>query len=93
MLTAFQRFGVHCSCIFKVRTRRKGTADRFIHPAMWSSAGYVECDAKGGSIRLLQKNLKSRTDGRKAVNWNFLQLRTEGVTYESSQFVRKELEW
>jgi hypothetical protein len=46
---------------------------------------------KGRPTRLLQKkNLESRRDERKAVNWNFLQLRTDGVTYETSEIVRKK---
>jgi hypothetical protein len=36
------------------------------------------------------KNLKSRRDESKTVNWNFLQLRSDEVTYENSEVVRKE---
>jgi len=45
---------------------------------------------QGSPTCLLQKNLESRKDESKTVNWNFLQLRTGGVTYETSEVVRKK---
>jgi hypothetical protein len=45
---------------------------------------------QGRPTCLSQKNLDSRSDESKSVNWNFLQLRSEGVTYDNSEVVTKE---
>jgi hypothetical protein len=66
-----------------------GKVVRFITPRGGAKCGTRGVWCQGRPTRPLKKNLESRRDESKTVNWNFLQLRTDGVTYETSEVVRK----